>query len=203
MSTDKPKTRVPKQKRSIEKKQRVMAAAMTLFARKGIHRTTSKEIAAAAGVAIGSFYSYFPDKRKLLTEVLEIYLNDHFERIWKDGPAWEAAQAAQIIRYYMKNVLAAYDTAPDFHRETHVLRYSDPEVKALYDQETQRELKQIAETLGRFKEQLLVDDLAAAAVVIHSAAENLAHKIKFMGSLDEDRLMDAFTEMIFRYLVRA
>ncbi len=200
---EKPKTREPKQRRSIEKKKRIMEAAMTLFAQKGIHRTTSKEIAAAAGVAIGSFYSYFPDKQKLLADVLDIYLNDHFDRIWRESPEWNAADAHRIIRHYMENLLGAYDAAPDFHRETHVLRYSDPEVKALYDRETKKELRQIAEVLGAAKDGLVVRDLDAAAVVIHSAAENLAHKIKFMGTLDEKRLIDQFTDMIHRYLVKA
>lgn len=179
-----------------------MDAAMALFARKGIHQTNSKEIAAEAGVAIGSFYSYFPDKRKLLTEVLEIYLNNHYDKIWKDGLPWDTIPSTRLIRHYIKNLLSAYDIAPDFHKETHVLRYSDPDVKALYDKETAKELKQISEVLFNFKDQMAITDMDAAAVVLHSAAENLAHKIKFMGSLDENRLINEFTDMIFRYLVK-
>ncbi len=195
-----PKTREPRQKRSIDKKHRIMEAAMALFARKGIHQTNSKEIAAEAGVATGSFYSYFPDKHKLLNDVLEIYLNDHFERIWNHPPPWESPTPRQLIPFFIENLLAAYDVAPGFHRETHVLRYSDPEVKALYDRETERELKQIAAALETFKDQMRVDDVEAAAIVIHSAAENLAHKIKFMGTLDEQRLIGEFSEMVYRYL---
>jgi AcrR family transcriptional regulator len=202
MTEMKPKTRVPKQQRSIDKKNRIMNAAMALFARKGIHQTNSKEIAAEAGVAIGSFYCYFPDKRKLLTEVLEIYLNNHFGKIWEDGLPQDTIPSPQIIRHFMENVLNAYDMAPDFHRETHVLRYSDPEVKALYDKETEKELKQIIAVLTQYKDRMSINDMDAAAVVIHSAAENLAHKIKFMGTLDESRLIGEFTDMIFRYLAK-
>jgi len=198
----KPKTRVPKQQRSIDKKNRIMDAAMTLFARKGIHQTNSKEIAAEAGVAIGSFYSYFPDKRKLLTEVLEIYLDNHFDKIWKDNLTWDTLPTPRIIRHYIDNLLSAYDMAPDFHKETHVLRYSDPDVKALYDKETAKELSQIVAILIQFKDQVAINDMEAAAVVIHSAAENLAHKIKFMETIDENRLIDEFTDMIFRYLAK-
>lgn len=202
MTTVKPKTRIPKQKRSIDKKKRVMEAAINLFAKKGIHKTNSKEIAAEAGVAIGSFYSYFPDKKKLLTEVLEIYLNNHFDRIWHQNVHWETLSPLQIIRHFMENLLSAYDVAPDFHRETHVLRYSDSEVKSLYDKETEKELRQIAAALALFKDQIQVKDVEAAAVVIHSAAENFAHKIKFMDSLDEKRLINEVTDMIYRYLIK-
>jgi AcrR family transcriptional regulator len=194
------KTRVPKQRRSIDKKNRIMEAAMALFAKNGIHKTNSKEIAAEAGVAIGSFYSYFPDKKKLLADVLDTYLKDHFDRIWKDGAALEGMSFREIIRRLIENLLEAYNESPDFHRETHVLRYSDPEVKALYDRETEKELRRISETLEHLREFLAVTDVEAAAVVIHSAAENLAHKIKFMGTLDEKRLTAEFTDMITRYL---
>ncbi|GAB6097939.1 TetR/AcrR family transcriptional regulator [Desulfatiferula olefinivorans] len=197
-----PKTREPRQKRSIEKKQNIMAAAMTLFARKGLHAATSKDIAAEAGVATGSFYSYFPDKGKLLIDVLEIYLDDHFERIWTASAPPDGLSPRDLIRHYMENLLDAYRVAPGFHRETHVLRYSDPDVKALYDRETRRELDQIADVLSRFSDRIAVDDMEAAAIVIHSAAENLAHKITFMGTIDTHRLIAEFTDMIHRYLSR-
>lgn len=194
------KTRVPKQKRSIEKKNKIMDAAMALFAQKGIHNTNSKEIAAMAGVSIGSFYSYFPNKKKLLIEVLGIYLNDHFDRIWNQSPSWDTFAPEELIRYCMENLLSAYNEAPDFHRETHVLRYSDPDVKSLYDKETEKELAQITSILAIHKDLITVRDLDAAAVVIHSAAENLAHKITFMQTLEEKRLVNEFAHMVFAYL---
>ena len=176
---------------------------MTLFARKGIHQTNSKEIAAEAGVSIGSFYSYFADKKNLLIDVLGNYLDMHFNAIWANEPSMDLKKSpSKIIRYYIENLLEAYDIAPDFHKETHVLRYSDPAVKALYDRETEKELKQIIWFLDQFKEEIHLNDREAAAVVLHSAAENLAHKIKFMKTIDHTRLVSEFTDMIHRYLVK-
>lgn len=202
MTNGKPNNRVPKQKRSQEKRERIMEAAMDLFAQKGIHNTNSKEIAAAAGVPIGSFYYYFKDKKKLLVEVLDTYLRDHFDRIWQGGPEWTVDNAAGNVLIYMKRLMAAYEVAPDFHRETHVLRYSDPDVKALYDKDSEREVEKITSNLKQFKEHILTDDLHSAAILIHSSAESLAHKIKFMGTLDEERLLQEFTTMLARYILK-
>lgn len=198
----KTKTRVrePVQQRSIEKKNRIMEASMKLFAEQGIHRTTSKEISAEANVSIGSFYSYFPDKHKLLIDVLGIYLKDHFERIWNNEIDAEPTSLKQTVIFLLENLLDAYDVAPDFHRETHVLRYSDPDVKALYDTWAKRDLDQISSVLTKFADRLRFDDLEATAVVVHSTAENLAHKIKFMGTLDSRRLVEEFAKMLSRYL---
>lgn len=196
------KTRIPKQKRSIEKKNKIMDAAMTLVAQKGIHNTNSKEIAAEAGVAIGTFYSYFPNKNQLLVELLDIYLKDHFHRIWKDEISTDATSFQQTIRHLTQNLLDAYDVAPDFHKETHVLRYSDPEVKALYDRDTEMEIKQISHVLEQFSDYHTIKNIKAAALVIQSASENLVHKIKFMGIKDEKPAIDEFSEMIYKYMFK-
>lgn len=192
--------RIPKQKRSIDKKSKVMSAAMTLVSQKGIHNTNSKEIAAKAGVAIGTFYSYFPNKKQLLIELLDVYLKDHFDRIWKDEIPADTKSFQQVIHHLIQNLLDAYDVAPDFHKETHVLRYSDPEVKALYDRDTIMEINQISRVLDQFSDYHSVKNIKAAALVILSAAENLVHKIKFMGVKDEKPLIDEFSEMINKYL---
>ena len=77
------KVRTPKQHRGIQTKNRIMKAAFQLFAKKGIHGTNSKEFVEKAGVSIGSFYSYFKDKKTLLLEMLEDYLDRHYTAIWR------------------------------------------------------------------------------------------------------------------------
>lgn len=51
-------------------KHRIIHAAAELFARKGMHRTTTREIARAAGVAEGTIYNYFDHKEDILLEFL-------------------------------------------------------------------------------------------------------------------------------------
>jgi AcrR family transcriptional regulator len=51
-------------------RERLVAAAVTLFARDGLHGVTSHDIARAAGVAAGTFYLHFRDKQSLFREVV-------------------------------------------------------------------------------------------------------------------------------------
>ncbi|HEX2949668.1 MAG TPA: TetR/AcrR family transcriptional regulator [Armatimonadota bacterium] len=44
----------------------IVRAAVALFARQGFERTTTKEIAAAAGIAEGTIYKYFTSKQDIL-----------------------------------------------------------------------------------------------------------------------------------------
>ena len=52
-----------------ETRRRLVAAGTDLFAREGLHRTTSTRIARAAGVAAGTFYLHFADKHALFREI--------------------------------------------------------------------------------------------------------------------------------------
>ena len=63
--------RKPRQKRSIETKEKIVSAAYQLFCEKGYYNTTTNEIAQVANVSIGSLYSYFKDKDTIFLEILE------------------------------------------------------------------------------------------------------------------------------------
>ncbi|HEY7355467.1 MAG TPA: TetR/AcrR family transcriptional regulator [Ktedonobacterales bacterium] len=51
------------------KRDAIIAAARTLFAKQGYEETTIAEIARAAGVGVGTVYLYFENKRQILVEV--------------------------------------------------------------------------------------------------------------------------------------
>jgi AcrR family transcriptional regulator len=52
-----------------DKREIIIEAARTLFARQGYEETTIAEIARAAGVGVGTVYLYFQNKRQILVEV--------------------------------------------------------------------------------------------------------------------------------------
>lgn len=62
--------RQPQQRRSREKYEKILVAAARLFAEKGADATTTTEIAAGAGVSIGTVYSYFKDKQQILLSLV-------------------------------------------------------------------------------------------------------------------------------------
>jgi AcrR family transcriptional regulator len=62
------------QERSRRTVARILEAAAQLFGELGSHATTTNDIAAAAGVSIGSLYQYFPDKGEILTALYALHL---------------------------------------------------------------------------------------------------------------------------------
>lgn len=193
--------RIPKQKRSIKLKEKILSTALHIFSNKGFHNTTTNEIAREADVSVGSFYSYFVDKKSCFLEVISRYLDMHFKATWGNPDRPLIGSTRMIIRKLLSNLVGAYDIAPDLHRESHALRYSDAEVKELYDAIREKQKKQIVDMINGLEGHVDIRNAEAAAMVIHNAAENVAHTIVFSGtSVDKELLLDELTNMIHRYI---
>ncbi len=191
--------RTPKQQRGIETKKQIIKAAFKLFAEKGIHGTNSKEIAKKAGVSIGSFYSYFKNKKNLLLEMLEDYVEQHYRAVWQTLSNLSIGELDRSnIKKIIQGAFKAYDISPEFHRQTHALRYSEPDIKRIYDREREREVDQIQYLIEKNIDSLTgIKDPQAMAMVIHNAVENVAHTVKFLGTgIEEERLVGALADMI-------
>ena len=65
--------REPIQKRSIEKKEKIIKYGFDLICEKGYHNTNTAEIAKSAGVSTGIVYQYFNDKRDIFLQGIEQY----------------------------------------------------------------------------------------------------------------------------------
>jgi len=63
--------RTPQQARSRKTRDRIVAAAIAVFDARGYDDTTTAVIARRAGIGVGTLYAYFPDKRKLMLEILD------------------------------------------------------------------------------------------------------------------------------------
>jgi AcrR family transcriptional regulator len=61
----------PQQKRSLDKRERLKAAALVLFGEKGYESTSVDDIARRTKLAVGGFYQHFRSKRQLLLVLMD------------------------------------------------------------------------------------------------------------------------------------
>jgi AcrR family transcriptional regulator len=61
----------PQQKRSVEKRARLVQAGLALFGEKGYEETSIAEVASGAKLAVGTFYQHFRSKRQLLLVLMD------------------------------------------------------------------------------------------------------------------------------------
>ena len=89
------------------RREQILDAATTVFAEKGFHRATIKEVARAAGVADGTIYNYFENKAALLLGLLE-RLNES-ERRASDFAQGAEREAAGFMQGYIAQRFAAVE----------------------------------------------------------------------------------------------
>jgi AcrR family transcriptional regulator len=81
-----------------ERRQQILAAARDLFAKRGYHQTTIDDIVAQAGVARGTFYLYFEDKRAVFADLIDRFsarITVAIMRIVTDDPTRPVAEQAR------------------------------------------------------------------------------------------------------------
>ncbi|HSP79211.1 MAG TPA: TetR/AcrR family transcriptional regulator [Myxococcaceae bacterium] len=70
-STPSPERAVPPTPRGQRTRQRLLQAAEAVFGEKGYEHASIADITREGGVALGTFYVYFPDKKSLFVEVVD------------------------------------------------------------------------------------------------------------------------------------
>jgi AcrR family transcriptional regulator len=68
------------------KRERILRAALEVFAQQGVYDFKMIDIARAANVGKGTLYEYFRSKEELVSGCLDLYMQDYFRRI----EGWQA-----------------------------------------------------------------------------------------------------------------
>ena len=124
-----PQIREPKQERSIEKKQKIVQAGYDLFSEKGYYNTNTAEIAKRANVSTGIVYGYFKDKRDILLNILETYI----EKI--SSPVFTILQNVsspvcyeELLPIILDKTICAHRINSKIHEALHSMTHTDEEV---------------------------------------------------------------------------
>lgn len=118
--------REPRQERSIEKKNRIIEASYALFSEVGYYGTNTAEIAKRAGVSTGIVYGYFQDKRDILIDVLEIYIEKAFEPVLKIFDKLQAPlNFKEVVTAVLDATIKTHKKNAKMHEALHSLTHTD------------------------------------------------------------------------------
>ena len=87
----------------------ILAAAITVFAEQGFHRTTIRDVAKLAGVADGTIYNYFENKTGLLLAILDTLNQTEQREI--DLSQVRTTDVRPFFRAYFAQRWAVFDNA--------------------------------------------------------------------------------------------
>jgi AcrR family transcriptional regulator len=106
--------------------ERLVQAAMELYAERGFGETTAAEIAARAGLTERTFFRYFADKREVLFSGSEA-----FEKVLVDGVAAAPPSAPPLgaIAAALEVMAAGFEPRRDFSRRRHAIIRAHAELR--------------------------------------------------------------------------
>lgn len=193
-----PLRRAPRQVRSKEMVERIIAAGHAVLVERGYDATTTNHIAEAAGISPGSLYQYFPNKAAILARVIDRYSADLAARMSRAFLRSLSAPTREGVRATVTALLDAYEEHPDL-------------LRVLVEQTPRTHNSPRAVFARR------MDDMTTAAIMAQpGGAERAADTIAWIvvravehvtvsyvlerPHLDRDTVIDQLTELITGYL---
>jgi AcrR family transcriptional regulator len=191
--------KAPRQQRSRVTVDVIVEAATRVLARRGWARFTTNEIAAVAGVSVGSLYQYFPNKLAIAEAIRQRHLDEVLVALSGAGDDSEAIALDQRVARFADGVIAAHSVDEALHRVLLdevplVARSSYAEFEAEYQRRYRALIAASANTSGG------VGDDETAARVLSSAVEGVVHAAAHRGDLGLPALRSELVRLMLAYL---
>lgn len=184
-----------------ERRSQILTAAQNVFAKRGYHRATIDDIVSEAGVARGTFYLYFEDKRTIFADLIERFsyrIATAIIRIQTDDPA------RTVESQVHENILEILKVALHDRTMTKILLTDamgidpafDRKLRGFYDQVVEL----LSESLAEGQELGIVRDgePRVLAYMTIGALKELLYQAVTLGLSGESA--DALTNQVYEFL---
>lgn len=193
--------KAPRQQRSRVTVDVIVEAATRVLARRGWARFTTNEIAAVAGVSVGSLYQYFPNKLAIAEAIRQRHLDEVLVALSSAGDDNEAVSLDQRVTRFADGVIAAHSVDEALHR---VLLDEVPLVArssyAEFEAEYRRRYRALIAASASANTNGAAGDDETAARVLSSAVEGVVHAAAHRGDLGLPALRSELVRLILAYL---
>ena len=168
--------RNPKQKRAIEKKEKIIDSGFKLICKNGYYYTNTAEIATHANVSTGIIYQYFKDKYDIFMQGLEKYGDDIFFPILKlDSNDFNINNFESTLKNIIKKYINNHKISKTAHEEITAMIHSNKEVADYFYKKELLMTDTIKKLLlkNNFKDNYLTEKVH----IMINLIDNLCHEI--------------------------
>ena len=159
-----------------QRRRQIATAAAKLFVKQGFHKTTTRQMARAAGVSVGSLYEYFPSKEDILYQVchtIHVEVERGVSQAMAGNTKGREALAAVIREYFQV-----------CHRMSDVILLIYQETQSLPEQWQKRVLENELRLTGLFVQVLVrLTETGDLPEMDAHALELAAHNISVLGHM--------------------
>lgn len=200
-ATSGPARREPTQKRSRERVERMLSAASSLIAEQGSDAMRMGEVAARAGVPIGSLYQFFPDKSAIIRALAERFTAD--SRACIDSALGGVGNKDGLRKAFSELVDTYYGIflAEPVMRDVWSGTQADKTLRELELADSRASAKTLIDALSRIKPSADPEMQAATAFLIWQLGESTMRLAVSVDRAEGDRLVEAYKRMALRELL--
>lgn len=184
---------------------RIIQGAAQVFAAKGFHKASTRQIAEAAGVAEGTIYNYFKNKRALLFALLEKVSAQPIKDILLNNPPDDPRQ---FFRLLIKDRYQFYQSNGDLLAPIMAEVFTDPQLR---DELHQQVFKPAIDLMEQYLQSRVdtndfrpISTMIVAYGITGAVALNTVFKFSSIdpryGDISEDELSDELIDWFMRGL---
>ena len=171
--------RMPTQKRSIEKRDRIIEKGFLLMCEKGYFNTNTNDIAKYAGVSTGIVYQYFNDKKEIFIEGVKIYSDNIMFPILDvlKKKRVEFDNIEETLSEMLEIFTKKHTLSKKAHEEMVALSHLDEDIAKIFHDKEVMTTEIIVETLNSYG--VKQDNLFEKVHIIIGIVENYCHEIVY------------------------
>ena len=189
--------RNPKQKRAIEKKEKIITIGFNLICKNGYHNVNTAEIAKEAEVSTGIVYQYFKDKYDIFIAGLEKYGDDIFFPMLKiKSETLDVKNIRNDIKKMINDYIKDHKVSKTAHEEITAMIHSNDDV-AKYFYKRELDMTEYIKYLlikNNFKD----NNLNEKVHIMIGMIDNLCHEVIYLKhkNMDYEKMTDIVIENI-------
>lgn len=184
--------RTPIQKRSIEKRKKIIEAGFDLICKKGYYNTNTAEIAKYAGVSTGIVYQYFKDKHDILIEGIEKYASDIFYPMLKINinKKIKKEELPIILKEMINKFIENHKLSQIAHEEITAMIHLDKEIAIFFQKHEMYMTKKIVNVLT--ENNFHIENIYEKVHISMHIIDDICHEIVYHGhkELDYNKMID-------------
>lgn len=172
-------TRMPTQKRSIEKRDRIIKLGFELMCNNGYFNTSTNDIAKYADVSTGIVYQYFNDKKEIFIEGFKEYSNSIMfpilDIIKNNKISFDNVE--ELLDTMLNLFIKKHTLSKKAHEEMIALTHMDSDIADIYHDNEIQVTNMIVDILKN--NDICSDNLFEKVHIIIGIVENYCHEIVY------------------------
>lgn len=172
-------TRMPTQKRSIEKRNKIIEKGFELMCEKGYYNVSTPDIANVAGVSTGIIYQYFNDKKDIFIEGVKNYADTIMFPMLTilETENIKINNIEQLLKNMIDNYIQNHTISKKAHEELMAMSHLDDDVSNIFKESEFKLTNKIVEILNY--NDIKIDNPIEKIHIVIGIIENLCHEVVY------------------------